>query len=523
MKKIFSFLAVLGMLLGLGVVLKSSQATVSAAPFSCDGSFYMTRDPGDGTGVQLYRMNRQENVSVAFNQMVGTSGLTIGGQPYVTADPGAGLNALGYNPVDRYFYAVRVSSGGTNTPTVFRIHSDGALEAVGLLDVSNVGDDEVWGATFDQSGNMYVKGHYADMEVIHGLDAAPTTPFTQTHVNVSVDIHMGDLVWDFSSNSLYAYGNDLLYRINTTTGVATVVTQSGINPASINTIGVGSLFMDATNNLYAYGNDSAGFYAVNKTNGKFTLLETGAIASNTDGASCVPVGLSIDAVKTAGTVTATNATTFVIPYTVVIGNKGIVSDPNVQAVDNLKVTFADGTPTIAVAGTTVSSGSCTVNASFDGTTNIKLLSGTDTLAAGASCTVKFNVTLTYATSDDVPTDEQLNTVYASTASSANGGHYYTTDGTIYPPANLLAEDDSTDDPALPSSANGDTPEPTPVTLGVSTVVDPVVTPAPTVPDTGLAFVKANPALSLIIALFASAGIVFAARRLNDLQAKNRSK
>lgn len=478
-RRVFSRISILALIAGLVGGLFLPQSVYAATPFDCAGAFYMSRDPGDGTGVQLYKMNRSENVSVAFDDLVGsTQGLTIGGQPYQTADPGAGINALGYNPVDSYFYAVRVSTSGSNTATIFRISSDGVMDAVGTLDTTNIGDDEVWGATFDKAGNMYVKSHYAGMEVIHGLANAPTTPFTQTSLSVSIDIHMGDIAWDFSSDMIYAIGNsEQIYTINPTTGAATLVTQSGVNaswPSPTN--GPGALFLDADNNLFSYENSSGKFFHINKTTGEFTLLEQGAVAANTDGASCVPATNRLDVVKSAGTVIASSATTFTVPYTITVGNKGIVTDPNVQMVDNLDLTFAEGTPTKSVSGLKVDAGTCTVNTAYNGTSDIRLLTGTDTFAPGATCTISFSVGLVYASASQVPSGQQLNTVLASSSSAANNGHYYSGTNPL-PPTNLIASDTSTDDANLPTNPNGDTPKPTPVILTYTAPQDPKDPPA----------------------------------------------
>lgn len=470
-----------------------------AASFDCAGSFYMSRDPGDGTGTQLYKMNRSQSVSVAFSDLVGSpQGLTLGGQPFQTADPGAGINALAYNPVDNYFYAVRTTSSGTNVATIYRINSDGSLEVVGTLDTTNIGDDEVWGATFDAAGNMYVKSHYTGMEVVHGLATAPTVPFTQTSLTLSIAVHMGDLAWDFSTSMMYAIdgSTEEVYRIDPTTGTTTLVTQSGINstwPAP--TTGPGSLFIDANNNLYSYENGTGKFFQIDKTSGKFTLLEQGAAAAQTDGASCVPVNNTIDVVKSAGIVAASSATQFTVPYTVTVGNKGLVTDPNVQLIDDLDVTFAQGSPTKTVSGLQVVAGSCSVNSSYNGTTDKRLLTGTDSLTPGGSCTLQFSVGLVYSSSSQVPTGSQLNTVLASTAATANGGHYYSGSSTL-PPANVIATDSSTDNAGLPSASNGDAPTPTPVLLSYTA---PVVSPTPQSPSAPVAAALAQTGQPVFVA------------------------
>ena len=153
-----------------------------------------------------------------------------------------------------------------------------------------------------------------------------------------------------------------------------------------------------------------------------------------------------------------------MPYTLTVGNTGVVHTPNVQISDNLRNTFSAGTPTLGIsAGPSVTAGSCTLSGDFDGTSRFALLSGTDNLPPGASCTVQFTVRVAYASAAAVPTTAQSNTALASSASSANAGHSWP-GGLPAPPANLLAQDASTDAAALPASPNSDAPAPTPLTL-----------------------------------------------------------
>lgn len=210
-----------------------------------------------------------------------------------------------------------------------------------------------------------------------------------------------------------------------------------------------------------------------------TLSKVGPVTNNSDATSCVPVNYAIDTVKSVGAVTANGPTEFVVPYTVQVANLSSIADPNVQLVDNLNLTFADGTPEITVSNYALQNGPCTINAAYNGTSDIKMLAGTDTLAPGESCEMTFNVTLTYAAVTDVPKDAQLNTVLASSTSTGpNPGHTYGTGGAVEEPFNVLAVDASTDSPTLPTAPNDDTPVPTPVVLSV--VVIDVVKKAGTV-------------------------------------------
>lgn len=155
----------------------------------------------------------------------------------------------------------------------------------------------------------------------------------------------------------------------------------------------GSAYLGADGGLIVSANNNA-FYRVNVTNGSHTVLTAanGDANTNTDGTTCIAVPL-VDVVKQAGApVAVLNGHTFDVPYTLTVGNTGAVPTPNVQISDNLRNAFAAGTPTLGIsAGPSVTAGSCTLSGDFDGTSRFSLLSGTDNLPPGASCTVQFTV------------------------------------------------------------------------------------------------------------------------------------
>lgn len=461
----------------------------SAAPISCAGRAYMVRSEAVGANnySQLYEFKQQGATSVNLSDVFnGPTGLTFGGTPIndSTAFPtGFVLNALAYNPVDGYMYIAR--NADHNTPTasndLYRIHDDGSLETVATITFGN--PTNLKGAAFSPDGTYYAIGVGSGgsdgdtkLTIVSGLNAAPTTPVSTSVVTMSMPVNMGDIVYDFTNDTLYAVSNvtNMLYSIDTTSGAVTTISTGAPNGAgvSIGTNGIGSLYMTSTGQLIGYINgnstDTEGqLVRINKSNGVLTLLKVGPVTNNSDATSCVPVGYTIDTVKSVGAVTADDATTFHVPYTVQVTNLGVIDDPNVQLVDDLSLTFAEGAPTISVSSLTAQSGPCTVNTSYDGTSDIRLLTGTDTLAPDQSCRLTFTVNLQYADSVSVPANSQLNTVYASTTSTGpNDGHTFDSDGNPTDPFNVLAIDTSTDSPTLPNAGNGDTPTPTPVVLSV---------------------------------------------------------
>jgi uncharacterized repeat protein (TIGR01451 family) len=192
---------------------------------------------------------------------------------------------------------------------------------------------------------------------------------------------------------------------------------------------------------------------------------------NSDTPSPTPVTFSlnkIDTVKSVGTPSRVDPRTFDVPYTVRVGvASGQPTLTNVQVSENLNLTYSSGSPTINVSGLTatgVGGATCTASTTFNGTSNFGLLSGSDSLAAGQSCTISFTVRLTYPNASSIPATAQNNSVYASsTPSGPNAGHTFP-GGTPTSPAGVVATDTSTNGASLPGTPNGDAPSPTPVTL-----------------------------------------------------------
>jgi uncharacterized repeat protein (TIGR01451 family) len=165
----------------------------------------------------------------------------------------------------------------------------------------------------------------------------------------------------------------------------------------------------------------------------------------------------IDAAKSVGVPVQTTPLIFQIPYTIVVKNTGAVSATNIQVIDDLSATFSSGTPVITVSSAAaIGAGACVINpTTFNGTSNARLLAGTDNLVAGAACTITFTVQVAYPNAAALPSVAQNNTAVASAYA--------------LPPA--VSGGASTGNPLISDkSANGNTPvagdlaSPTPVTL-----------------------------------------------------------
>ena len=205
----------------------------------------------------------------------------------------------------------------------------------------------------------------------------------------------------------------------------------------------------------------------------------------------------IDAVKAVGLPLQTGVGAFEIPYSMVVGNVGTVVSYNVQANDNLTAAYPAPAIVAVKPGSyvvTAIGGTCTSNTGFNGTTDTRLLAGTDDLAGGQSCEIRFTVIANYA-SNPLPT-ALFNNVLASAmgadSATPNAGHTGIAQDPVtgkvtagVAPAGAVASDYSSNDPSatppagsafgtpparprLPTSVNGDsaTGNPTPLVLTV---------------------------------------------------------
>jgi len=171
---------------------------------------------------------------------------------------------------------------------------------------------------------------------------------------------------------------------------------------------------------------------------------------------------TIGVAKDATSVVSNGDGSFTVSYLFTVENLDLSALSSVQVTDDLAATFAGATSFSVVS---LTSASFTVNPAYNGTSNINLLTGTDTLAAGATGTISLTLTVTPGAN----LGPYLNQALASGVSLAGET-----------PTDL--SDDGTDpDPdgdGLPNGPNED--DPTPVTfvespaIGIAKRVDGVV-------------------------------------------------
>ena len=126
--------------------------------------------------------------------------------------------------------------------------------------------------------------------------------------------------------------------------------------------------------------------------------------------------VTVGAAKALAAVEQLEANRFALTYRFVIENLSSVPAPNVQLSDSLADAFADATAVTVTAGPTVTGALSEANTAFDGDADSRLLSGTETLPAGASASIE--LTLEVATGGAV--GPFSNQAFATSAPTPDG-------------------------------------------------------------------------------------------------------
>ena len=205
----------------------------------------------------------------------------------------------------------------------------------------------------------------------------------------------------------------------------------------------------------------------------------------------------IDTVKAVGIPLQIGVGKFEIPYNVVVGNLGAITTYNVQTNDNLAASHPVPAIVSIKAGSysvTAIGGVCTANSAFNGTTDTRLLAGTDDLSQGQACEIKFVAIVDYGVNilPKASFNNALASAMGSDSSSPNPGHSGITQDTMtgkitgsIMPTGAVGSDISTNDssaapaagsafgtpprrPKLPTTVNADSAggNPTSIVLAV---------------------------------------------------------
>ena len=342
-------------------------------------------------------------------------------------------------------YTTPGTTGGTNTSPV----------AVTLTGTT--------GATNDSNGGTGTGGNNSTAATVAIIDALNDT-----------------------ASAPFGNGGTLNLLANDTQGAAAATAGPGGNVTValtlVTPLPAGITLDPATGVLSIAASTPAGTYPVNY---QICALPAQAPPQCDTATATLTVLGKVDVLKSVGVPLQVGATSFELPYVVVVGNAGPAGSTvfNVQVDENLSSTFGTAA-TLAIKPGSYSvqatGGSCTGNAAFNGTSNTRLLAGTDDLAGGQRCTIRFTVAVSFAPGA-VPGTPLVNSVYASAVAgdtTPNPGYTFP-GGAPTPPPVASSTDVSTAGtsppagsppgtppapPTLPTTPGSDPPTPTAVTL-----------------------------------------------------------
>lgn len=253
---------------------------------------------------------------------------------------GANHNGLGYNPADKYFYAMKYEEN-----TLLRVRSNGTVEDLGAVNGLPKGKLKAFTAgTFDEHGKYYVKVQ-GTTNIIYVVDVNTKS---HTGINLTQGIQISDMA--FVNGVLYSVGdNGQLYKIdiNGTTGTVELIGDPYSTPTGTQ---LGAQF-GAPNGLFGTANDGSGFFFIDVITGKRTKLADSPKANSNDGANCPSVALNFPADLA---ITKTAQSKYVagspLEYTIEVTNEGEFDVTDAHVTDPLPAGITDANWTCTAAG-----------------------------------------------------------------------------------------------------------------------------------------------------------------------------
>ena len=279
----------------------ATSPVAGSQPFVCDSSLYLVIGDSKVPYSQLGRINRSV-VPFAFD--------TIGLQ---TTD--YSYNALAYNPVDNYLYAIvnnATASSQFASGEVLKIGADGVPASLGIPQGDSVVNNPN-SATFLADGTYVIA---RQSESIYTLDLT-TTPPTATSQGTVPGTKFEDIAvnpYDTTPNRVYGIDDNsdrLVYFNLANPGAGATPAISGGVTTDHNH---GSQFYDLFGNLLYRSATTSALYVVNP-DGTDTLIANTPVGGSHDGASCFAIGLRKEVDATEPVPAGQNVT-----YTYTIGN-----------------------------------------------------------------------------------------------------------------------------------------------------------------------------------------------------------
>jgi uncharacterized repeat protein (TIGR01451 family) len=272
--------AALGAVLALlAIAVAAPGASAQQQAWSCDAFGYLFQTQSGAASSEIV----QVDLATGEQNPVGVVG---------TPPPGgsATVNAVGYNPVDDYFYAnmATVPAGGVLVTSVVRIHPDGSVDDLGAPTGPGGSVDPTVGYHI---GGVDPQGHYWMANATNWYEIDLTTPIptvlrSGTMTNEPPGRGIADWAWTngalHSISSTAAGEPARLVRFNPTTGVV-----EDVGPVGFDAGGIGAVFVDAAGYLYASQNANNDIYRIDTTTRQTIRASVGTgISPGNDGARC---------------------------------------------------------------------------------------------------------------------------------------------------------------------------------------------------------------------------------------------
>ncbi|QIL72075.1 DUF11 domain-containing protein [Diaphorobacter sp. HDW4B] len=344
---------------------------------TCDGTLFVSNASGNGVATKFNQIDTTTNPPTLKNLGVTT---------------GANYNALGYNPVDQYFYAMRYG-----TDELLRVNPNGTVTSLGSVNgLPNNDDSAFTSGAFNAAGSYYIKVQ-GDTKAIYVVNVN-TRKYTT--ITLSAAIEISDMA--FVNGVLYSVGNNgQLYKIEIT-GNTGQVTAIGTAYPTASGAQLGAQF-GATNGLFGTANDGSGFYFIDVNTGVRTRLSASPVASSNDGANCPTEALNFPSdltiAKTAGSYVAGSP----LVYTITVGNNGPLDVTNAHVSDALPAGITSATWTCSAAGT-ASCGVASGTGAIDDTKAYVPYKGTVTYTLSMDIPANFTGPLTNTANVALPAD-----------------------------------------------------------------------------------------------------------------------
>jgi Bacterial Ig domain len=229
------------------------HALAAGGPFTCSPGFFQ---------VLSGQLNK-------LNPVTGT--YTPIGATYVDT-----YNAMGYNPLDNFLYAMDTSG---HPGDLLKIASDGSVTDLGLP--TGVPAGVYIAGDFDNTGHLIIQNTGTTWYSINVSSVTATTLTITGSTGTS-----NDLVWIGGVMYGLSGAGPTLRSVNLTTLVATTAAVSGIAGGS-GAYGAG--WSDSPNDLFFSDNSGNGIFSITGFNGGSpvgTKVANGAVTGNNDGAAC---------------------------------------------------------------------------------------------------------------------------------------------------------------------------------------------------------------------------------------------